>query len=114
MLNNFTYGVVALAKDTQIFLTGVLSNTMFSGFLTGCILTLIVIGFILSEDPKHIPTMIRYSCEEGFQKISGKDKGSSCILSYHIYQKIHTRVRIFMFLSFISFCTMVSAILFLH
>ena len=112
MIDNFTYGIVALGKDAHIFLGSIFSNSLFSGFLAGCFLTLIVVGFILSEDPKHIPIMLRYSCETGYQKISQKDGSSTCIFSYAQYEKIHNRVRILMFGSFLSFCVMVTTILF--
>lgn len=111
MFQNFISGIVALSSDTQLFFSKVFAHSLFTGFLSGCIITIIIVGFILSEDPQHIPTMLRHSCPEGFKKIQTKNHMSVCVLSYTKYEKIYLRVRVLFFGSMLAFCVMVTTIL---
>ncbi len=112
VIQNFSSGLVALSHDTKLFLSELFAHSLFTGFLGGCIITIFIVGFVLSGNPANVPAILKYSPSEGFEKIANRAPNNTYEQSYSVYKKNHTRVRVCMFLAIISFCVMVSAILF--
>jgi hypothetical protein len=112
-MDKFSSWILASTAEIKMFFSSVILNSMFSGFLVGSLVTIIIIGFVLSQNPNHLPLILRYSCPNGFNKLLGwhKDRNTICPLTYEAYEKIHARVRVLFLSSFIVFCVMTSLIL---
>lgn len=110
-IQNFTQGIIAIAKDTHLFMTDIFHNSLFLGFIVGFVLTVLVIGYILTKDPRHIPVMLRHNAMQSFQKIAPRDKNGTYSMAFSDFIKMYTQVRMLCLIAFISFCVMVSTIL---
>ena len=87
------------------------SNTLFIGFIIGLIFAFLVAGFILTENPKHIPAMIKHSGRKGFVKVTGQSVDGTYSCSYAQYLKRQQQVRALFLISIICFCAMVASVL---
>lgn len=110
-IRNFTYGIVAIAKDTHLFMTDIFHNNLFVGFIIGFVITVLVIGYILTKNPRHIPVMLRYTAMQSFQKIAPREKNGTYSIAFSDYVRVYTQVRTLFLIAFISFCVMVTTIL---
>lgn len=109
--SNFLFGIIALTQDIHLFMSSILNNSSFLGFVTGFLITVLVVGYILTRNPKNIPIILRYSAMQSFQKIAPRDKNGTYSIAFSDFVRVYTQVRTLFFISFISFCVMVSTIL---
>ena len=110
MSENFKYGILALANEIKLFMVSILHNKVILGFIFGIFLTVIIVGFIITKNPSHIPVMLQYSPMEGFQKLSERDTNGTYNMSYSQYTKMHNHVRMLFMTAIIAFCIMVTTI----
>jgi hypothetical protein len=108
---NFIHGIIAIANDTHLFMGDIFHNSLFLGFITGFIVTVLVIGYVLTKNPRHIPIILRYNAIQSFQKIAPRDKNGTYSIAFSDFIRVYTEVRTIFFIAFISFCVMVSTIL---
>lgn len=110
-LDNFISGISANSADMRLFLDTTLHNKGVLGFVFGLFTTVIVIGFIITKNPKHIPIILRYSTIESFQHISERDTTGTYQMAFSKFVKIYTEIRTLFAVAFISFCVMIITIL---
>ena len=80
------------------------------GFLVGTVITVLLVGFILSKNPLHIPMILRYSRAESFQRIADRNQSGTFDRSFSEFVKVYSQVRALFLIAFISFCLMVVVI----
>jgi len=97
-----------------VLVSNILSDKLFLGFLTGACMTLLVTGFILSKDPRHVPLILRYSLHDSFLKIAPRDHRGVIQMAFSEFIHIYTQIRILFLLSFIAFCAMVATVAVLY
>lgn len=110
MLNNFFLGLTAIIHDIRLFFDENLHNSAVLGFTAGLFTTVLVVGFIITKNPHHIPIILRYSSFESFQKIAARDSSGTFKDSFSNFVKIYTQVRMLFLMTFISFCVMITTI----
>lgn len=110
MSNNFFFGILAITKDIKLFFMSLLHNKVILGFIFGILLTVLIIGFLITKNPSHIPVILKYSATDGFQKISERDTTGTYNMSYTAYTKMHTQIRSLFLLAMITFFVMVTTI----
>lgn len=111
MSSNFIFGILAISNDIRLFMNSILHNSSFLGFIAGFLITVLVVGYILTKNPKNIPVILRYNAMQSFQKIAPRDKNGTYNIAFSDFVRMYTQVRTLFFISFISFCVMVSTIL---
>lgn len=109
-MENFIYALKAIGKDMGLFFKSILGNTVVDAFIFGIFLTVIVVGFVVTKNPKRIPVILQYSAMDGFQKLSDRDTTGTYSMSYSSYTKMHSRVRSLFMLAIVSFCVMVTTL----
>lgn len=114
MLKNFALGIVAIAKDIGLFFSSLFGNTGVMNFFGGFLVAIILSGFVLTKDPRHIPLVLRYSSFESFQKIAKRDEKGTYKMAFTDFVKFYNRTRIVFFLAAGSFAVMVVAIVFIY
>lgn len=110
-LNNLISGINANSAEMRLFLDSTIHNKGIIGFMFGLLTTVIIIGFIITKNPKHIPAMLRYSSMESFQRIAARDKNGTYQMAFSKFVKIYTEIRTLFAVAFISFCVMIITIL---
>ena len=110
-MSNFQYGITAMSKEVALFLSTLVHNELVSGFLFGMILTLVIVGFILTKNPLHIPKILRYSELESFQQIAQRDAKGTYQMSYTEFIRMHSVIRAVFLIAFALFCAMIIVIL---
>ncbi len=111
MNHNFVNGIVAITREITLFLFALVGNRMLVGFLLGAVIAILVVGFILTKNPKHIPVILRYSSAESFQKIVRRNGEGTYQVPYSNFIKLHARIRTLFLMACVSFGTMVGTIL---
>ncbi|MFH1291574.1 MAG: hypothetical protein ABIH87_00005 [bacterium] len=107
MSGNFINSMLSSGKDVGLFFINIFHNKSFLGFVGGLFLAVLVIGFILTKNPRHLPIILRYSDVESFEKIAKRDKNGTYLTAFSSFLKIYTRTRTLFLMSFIVFITMI-------
>lgn len=110
MSENFKYGILALASEIKLFMLSILHNKVILGFVFGIFMTVIIVGFIITKNPAHIPVILQSSPMEGFQKLAERNSDGTYNMSYTQYTKMHNHVRMLFMTAIIAFCIMVTTI----
>lgn len=106
-MSNFFYSAIASGKDMGMFFTNLIYNKSFTGFIAGIFVTTLIIGFILTKNPRHIPIILRYSEVESFQRLAQRDENGTYRQAFSAFVRIYTRVRTLFVMSFIIFIVMI-------
>ena len=110
MHTNFFFGLIALIREMGMMTASVLTDKLFAGFIAGVFSTMIMTGFIITKDPRHIPLILRYSVHESFMRVAPKDSRGVIQMAFIEFLKIYTQVRALFLVAFIAFCLMVVTI----
>lgn len=110
MSENLQLGILALTTDMRLFFLSLFQNNVFLGFLLGLVIALLITGFILTQNPRNIPTMLRYSSFDSFQRISSRAKDGTYDMAYSAYLKMYSQIRMLFLIAFIAFCVMITTI----
>ncbi|MDP3970211.1 MAG: hypothetical protein Q8P90_00765 [bacterium] len=109
-MENFILGIQANARELSLMLKYFARFELFWGFAIGFFVSTIAHGFIISDNPKHIPTILFSDNAVSFEKLYKKDKEGSYLSSYSTFVKIVDKVKfifslsifLFVFIVFIS------------
>ncbi|MFH1789967.1 MAG: hypothetical protein ABH832_02780 [bacterium] len=107
MFSNFFNGIMANSRDMGLFFDNLFHNHGFLGFMAGIIIAVVVIGFILTKNPKHIPIILKYSEVESFQRIAHRDKNGTYLQAFSNFVTLYTRVRTLFLTAFIALSAMI-------
>lgn len=108
MRDNFLFGMKAISRDMVLFLSDLIHNKILWGFSFGILLTIIIVGFFITKNPKQIPVILQYNAADGFQKLSEREQNGTYQTSYSTFVKIHTQIRTLFLIAVISICVMVT------
>ncbi len=110
MEKNFWYGIAAIGKHIALYLESIFHNSSFLGFILGVFVTTVLIGFVLTENPTHIPLMLRYSSFVSFHKINARHPNGTFSMAYTTFVNLYTKIRILFLVALITFFIMVGTI----
>lgn len=111
--SNFSWGLISVSSDLKFFFTNVLGSVSIVSFLFGFLISVLIIGFIITENPKHLPIILRYSLFDSFNKIATCDRGGTFKEPYSKFVKLYTRVRFFFLASVLVFVSILIAVVML-
>lgn len=75
--NNFIYGMQASARNTSITLSVMAHNQLVQGVLIGLLISTCLHLFIISERPRHLPSMLFLDTETCIKKVFAQ--GPTCV-----------------------------------
>ncbi len=110
MSSNIILGIVAQTREMGMFVTSVASDKLFLGFITGALLSMLVSGFVVSQNPRHIPLILRYSLYDSFIRLAPKDRRGVVKMAFSEFIKIYAQTRALFLIAFIAFCVMVTTV----
>lgn len=115
-LTNIGYAILANAQAAWLVLVNLSRDELFLGFAGGSILTLIIIGFMLTSNPRTIPFMIRYSFPDCFFEADNhfKKKAIACNISFLQFHKAYVRMRILLGMGITLFMSITIAAVYLQ
>jgi hypothetical protein len=108
MRDNFLFGMKAISRDMVLFLSDLVHNKILWGFSFGILLTVLIVGFFITKNPKQIPVILQYSATEGFQKLSEREQNGTYQTSYSTFIKIHAQIRMLFLIATIALCVMIT------
>jgi len=91
---NFIFSLQNIAANISNSSSLLIRNQLFLGFLLGYGIATVMYLFLVTENPRHVPTMILNSKSDSFQKISSRDGNGKFLLSYTTFEKDFNRLRI--------------------
>jgi len=95
MDSNFLLGLQAVRNDIFLTFTALIESNALAGFVLGMLVAILVIGLVVSKDPRRIPLILKYSAADSFQKISNQNGVGTYQLSYSKFMKSYSATRIF-------------------
>ncbi len=100
---NFVFGIQAVGHEFLIYGARLVHDDLFIGFVVGIVLTTLIIGFVVSENPRTIPFVLRYSFPECFTRASDhfEQNQIQCNLSLGQFNKVYVRIRILVLIAVI-------------
>ncbi len=106
-MDNFIFGVGAIARGISQSLKGVSQYNLIWGFGLGFLVSTLVHGFIMSESPKDLPTVLFKDKMQSFQKISSQSEDGTYTKSFSSFGKFVDKVKLFFGVSFFIFAIVV-------
>ncbi len=110
-MNNIFNSILAVTDESRLFLSGLIQNKLFIGVLIGIGFTLLTVEFVFTQDPKHIPIILRYSRSEAFSKIYNQEHNGTYDMSFSSFGKLYKRIKGIGLITATSFFIMVITIL---
>ncbi|MCB9798941.1 hypothetical protein H6758_04420 [Candidatus Nomurabacteria bacterium] len=109
-MDNFIQGIIAISADLKEFFVYLAFNRVFLSFASGAIISILIVGLILTKNPKDIPVILRYDSTQGFQRISARTESGTFEHSYSRFVKLHAQIRILALIAMITFFVAITAI----
>lgn len=112
MLENFTLGILAIAKSIAIHFRILLAYPFFWGFGVGFLVAAIISSLVILENPTHIYRILYHKDPaRSFKKIAKKDKRGVYLDTFSEFQSVHVLVRFLFGASIFIFMVIVLFIL---
>lgn len=102
-MDNFFFGLQAVVSGSIDLIRRVAAHELFWGFSLGFLFSTLLHGFLLSEDPKHLPTMLLKDRAIAFQKMYPPDEKNKYHKSFQTYVKNANRIQFTFLISGILF-----------
>lgn len=99
-MNNFVFGVQAIARGMSNAIHYVTQFPLFWGFALGFVTSTLVHGFLISDHPKQLPTLLFHNKMRGFQKLHTQSVNGSYLASYSEFSVMATKVKFVFGLAF--------------
>ncbi len=108
----------ATANVHAAFLTFVylFNDPLFIGFIIGILVSMLILGFMLSKNPRAIPFVMRYSFPECFHRANEhfSKKKIVCEISVVQFHKVYVRIRILFLLGILLVIAVTTAAILLQ
>lgn len=93
-MDNFLFGIQSIAQGLKTTITLLAGYQMFWGFALGFFVSTLVHIFLITDNPRHVPTMLLYDPGVSFQKMQTKNQQGTYTASYAQFVKTVNKVRI--------------------
>lgn len=107
MLENFAFGLQAIAHSLTINVGALLHHPMLWGFAIGFSASTFIHAFIVSDNPRAIPQMLTKPALDTFKRVSPRLPDGTYCIPYSQFQREYNRVRIVFYSTFFAFLTVV-------
>ncbi len=86
-MDNFFFGLQSVSYGTIDMARQITKYQLFWGFTLGFVVSTVVHGFLLTDNPKDVPLMVLRDKATSFQKIHTREEGKPYKQSFHQYSK---------------------------
>lgn len=102
-MNNFVFGIQALARGLSQTITIIASYQLFWGFAFGFFVSTVVHIFLITDSPRHLPAMLLMDKGKSFEKIHKATSSGTYQVSYSQFSKMVDKVKIVFGLAVVLF-----------
>ena len=102
-MDNFIFGMQAVLNGTLVSVKQITQYQLFWGFSIGFLVSTIVHGFLISESPRQIPTILFQDKAVSFEKIHPRKEDESFSSSFFLFSKTADKVKISFLLAALLF-----------
>lgn len=106
-MDNFLLGIQSVTTGMAQSIRGVGQYSLFWGFAFGFLVSTLMHGFLITENPRNVPTMLLRSSADGFEKLHKKGDSGSYEVSYQTFVKTSNNVKFIFGVSFLIFAAIV-------
>jgi hypothetical protein len=93
-MDNFVLGLQAIYSGAILTIRQITQYQLFWGFASGFFVSTIVHGFLITENPKHIPTMLFEDKAVSFQKINARTEDQPYNASFFLFSKNVDKIKL--------------------
>ena len=111
-MENFILGIQSVTTGMGQSIKGVGQYSIFWGFAFGFLVSTLMHGFLMTENPRDVPTMLLRSSANSFEKIHKKGENGSYEMSYNTFVKTANNVKFIFGLSFLLFVLIILVAMF--
>ena len=106
-MENFVFGLQALASDIKITTLALLRHQMMWGFGVGFVASTMVHAFVVTDNPRQIPAMLTRDTRDSFISVMPQAPDGTYQVSYTAFQRDYNRVRIIFYSLLLAFLAVV-------
>jgi hypothetical protein len=110
-MKNFILGLQACSYELTLVAKDLFGNTTFWAFTGGIILSVLIMAFVLTKNPKQVPLILRYSQTDSFMQLAQNQSGQMSDGTYQIpytaFVKMYHQVKTLFLMGFVSVCVMI-------
>lgn len=107
-MENFAFGIKALAYSIALTISALLHHPMLWGFAIGFSASTLIHAFIVSDNPRAIPQMLTKPAPDTFKRISPRLPDGTYCIPYSQFQREYNRVRVAFYSAFLAFLAVIS------
>ncbi|HLD21551.1 MAG TPA: hypothetical protein VJB65_01510 [Patescibacteria group bacterium] len=99
-MDNFIFGIQGIARGINNAIHMLSQLQFFWGLAIGFFISTLIHGFLMSENPTHLPAMIFQDKGKSFKKIYAQEASGAYRVSYSRFSKTVDTLKLFFGLSF--------------
>ena len=100
-MENFLLGLEAIYNGTVLSVKQITQYQLFWGFVTGFLVSTLVHGFLITDNTRHVPTILLRDKSISFQKLHQREEGMPYQTSFHTFSKNADKLKITFGIAFI-------------
>lgn len=93
-MDNFLHWLVAVYGGALMTIKQIVQYQLFWGFASGFFISTIVHGFLMSDNPRHIPSMLFDDKAVSFQKINARGEDQPYKASFFLFSKNVDKIKL--------------------
>lgn len=101
--NNFIFGLKAIALSIKFTILALIHHPMMWGFAIGFGASTLIHAFIISDNPRQIPMILRKPAPDSFKRLAPRLADGTYCIPYTQFQREYNRVRIVFYSTFLTF-----------
>ncbi len=106
MLTNLSFAAQASLLHFKSMIISLIFHPMVLGFGFGFLAATGIYIFLLAEEPRNIPVMLKDDVNASFTKIATRDEHGTYTSSYTNFQKTTSKIKILVYGSLLAFLTL--------
>ena len=107
-MSNLIFGLQSGTRSLSILIRSLIEYQLFWGFILGFLVSTGVYGFIITENPKQMATMLLYDQSKSFEKMYTKSASGAYTVSYMAHARTVNRLKFITMLFGVTFIIMVT------
>ncbi|HBK34139.1 TPA: hypothetical protein DEP34_00175 [Candidatus Uhrbacteria bacterium] len=92
-MKNFFWGLQAITENFLFFSKQLSQYQLFWGFAVGFFVATLFYGFLITDHPKQVPTVLFHDSSSSFQKIYQRKEGQAYSTSFYDFSKKANRLK---------------------
>ena len=107
-MDQFTFSVQALATSLKLTTLALLRHQVMWGFSLGFVASTLVYAFIVSENPRSLPTLLTQNERDSFLALANKTPQGTFKTSFLNFQREYNKMRFIFYTAVLAFLVVVA------